>query len=218
MTVELLEEASPEVKEQSARSEPSLFSSADLQAALDAVPPPHLPDIEAVSSETANGAPAPGDDATGAMLYGRYVGQISARIERAWLKPRTPIGAEIFTCRVGVLQDAAGKVLEVAPSGCNGDERWRSSLVRAVETASPLPAPPDPKVFRRQIELNFTAAQYVAGGSTEGFEPESRMAMNLPTPKDHGPNTPNVIDRLRALKEGKPGTVDLRLGSGAQPR
>lgn len=35
-------------------------------------------------------------------ISGRYVGQIQARIERAWLRPRTAIGAPIFQCQVQV--------------------------------------------------------------------------------------------------------------------
>src|SRR5689334_14156466 len=60
---------------------------------------------------------AQGDQAGRALLFGRYMGQISARIERAWLRPRsvpsdvakgdsaesTHPGA--FSCRVQITQD-----------------------------------------------------------------------------------------------------------------
>src|ERR1700733_14693025 len=41
----------------------------------------------------ASPAKAAGDQAQHALLYGRYMGQIQARIERAWMRPRTDIGA-----------------------------------------------------------------------------------------------------------------------------
>ena len=44
------------------------------------------------------------------VLYGRYVGQIRARIERAWLRPCSLIGASSFTCVVQIVQDRVGTV------------------------------------------------------------------------------------------------------------
>jgi hypothetical protein len=105
-------------------------------------------------------------------LYGRYVGQISARIDRAWLRPRTPIGAASFSCRVRILQDTAGNVTEVTLEQCNGDTRWQLSLVHAIDSASPLPAPPDPDVFSRTLHLGFTAEAYSGGLHEDQYEPE----------------------------------------------
>src|SRR5579871_6628309 len=48
-------------------------------------------------------APAAADPATHALLFGRYVGQMSARVERAWVRPRTPINGT-FTCQVRIKQ------------------------------------------------------------------------------------------------------------------
>lgn len=104
-------------------------------------------------------------------LYGLYVHQIDARIERAWLRPRTPIGAGRFRCSARLEQDEAGHVLEVSLRRCNGDNRWRQSLVDAVRSAVPLPLPPDPKVFRRVIMLSFEAQAYTSSSDPELYEP-----------------------------------------------
>jgi hypothetical protein len=102
-------------------------------------------------------APTNGDQATRAVLFGRYMGQIDARIERAWTKPATLAGHESFACRVSVLQDAVGNVRAVDLEQCTGDSRWQQSLVRAIQSASPLPAPPDPAVFTPTLRLVFSA-------------------------------------------------------------
>jgi len=115
--------------------------------------------------------PSSGDRQRQAALFGRYIGQIQARVERAWLRPRTPIGADSFECRVQVLQNARGEVQEVTVQRCNGDVRWGLSLVRAIERASPLPAPPDPSVFAETLQLSFHSEAFV--GDEEGFEADA---------------------------------------------
>jgi hypothetical protein len=106
-------------------------------------------------------------------LFGRYVGQINARIDRAWLRPRSPIGATLFSCRALIDQDERGNVAGVILEDCNGDGRWQLSLVRAIQSASPLPAPPDPKVFRHQVQLSFQSTGFRAGIAEDGFEPST---------------------------------------------
>ena len=98
----------------------------------------------------------PTQDPGKSRLYGLYVGQINARIERAWSLPRESAGAT-FVCSVRVDQEKDGSVESVTLEECNGDTRWQSSLVHAIEAASPLPAPPDDSVFARTIRLRFEA-------------------------------------------------------------
>lgn len=105
-------------------------------------------------------------------LTGIYEGQMRARIERAWLRPREELEAEGFACRVKVRQDARGRVKEVELERCNGSTAWRYSLVSAINAASPLPAPPDPAVFVDAFSMTFRSQGYVAGGSEEGFQIE----------------------------------------------
>lgn len=195
-----------------------------LPATVDLILPPAPPDIE-TNRDAPPSPPAPGDESLAAHLYGMYVGQINARIERAWLKPRTSTGADRFVCRVQVLQSPSGDVQEITLLDCNGDARWKSSLVRAIQTASPFPAAPDPRVFRKHITLQFASDAFVAGGSSEGFEPEALTAMlnvggasvvsdNAVSVPINTPNAPapyNVIEQLRFMRNGKSGTVELRI-------
>jgi len=106
-----------------------------------------------------NATAGPGSEAEQArlaQLRERYIGQISARIERAWIKPRAaPAGAESFSCRVRIDQNESGTVREVTLQQCDGNLPLRLSLIRAIESASPLPAASDPAVFARSIQLSF---------------------------------------------------------------
>jgi TonB C terminal len=175
---------------------------------------------DAASSGERSGSPQAQGDATAfALLYGRYLGQITARIERAWMRPRTSPGTAIFACRLQVLQDDRGQVLEVTLGRCNAAARWRASLVAAVRSASPLPAPPDRHVFRRSITLALASEAFVPGGSTQGFEPVTLPAVRASAAEPPAPAAPDYLDQLRALREGRPGSVDLRIEGrpGSEP-
>jgi hypothetical protein len=140
-------------------------------------------DVGADSEADPNEAVAPVDDTSSdrevrAALFGQYIGQIQARVERAWLRPRSAIGEDLFECRVQILQNPRGEVEEVTLQRCNGDSRWQLSLVQAIERASPLPAPPEPTVFSGSIQLVFRSELYEPGADTGGYEsgPAARSA------------------------------------------
>ena len=116
------------------------------------------------------------EESSAGEMYGRYVGQIQARIDRAWLRPRSAIGAPLFQCQVQIDQDDAGRVGEVTLLQCNGNTPWQLSLVHAIEAASPLPAPPDPAVFARHILLQFRAMAYSPGAEAGLYEPPDAAA------------------------------------------
>jgi TonB C terminal len=154
----------------------ALPHSALVIASPDPTPPPVL-DEEAI--EDAESTEAAGDTHGHAEMFGRYLGQISARIERAWRRPRSAIGASRFSCQTKIEQDERGKVLSVELRYCNGDVRWKHSLVSAIERASPLPAPPIPSVFARWLTLNFSAESWQAGlSNAHDYEPEIRLAVS----------------------------------------
>lgn len=146
-------------------------------------PPPFLPAVMAdlsnsdshddgAASETQVGA-----DAGYVLMLGRYVNQINARVERAWVRPRKPIESDLFRCRARIMQAPNGEVKEIELDSCNGDAAWQMSLVRAIQSASPLPAPPDPKVFSRRLILDFHSRAFSADQGPEGFEPPTQTAM-----------------------------------------
>jgi hypothetical protein len=69
-----------------------------------------------------------------------------------------------------VVQDARGNVEEILLPNCNGSADWQQSLVSAVRQASPLPAPPDQKVFSKSITLQFAGFAYRPGYPTDDYE------------------------------------------------
>lgn len=129
-------------------------------------------DDDGVASHIAVGA-----DAGYVLMLGRYVNQLNARIERAWVRPRDAIESDLFRCRAQITQEPNGDVREIELDNCNGDAAWQVSLVRAIQSASPLPAPPDPKVFSRRLVLDFHSRQFSPDQGTDGFEPQTQTAM-----------------------------------------
>jgi hypothetical protein len=110
-------------------------------------------------------------DEPSALILGQYLGQIDARIDRAWRRPRGPIGSERFICQVRIGQDGQGNVTDVTLEACNGTLAWQLSLVHAIESASPLPAPADPSVFAHALHVRFEAAPFGPESPPEEYEP-----------------------------------------------
>ena len=122
-----------------------------------------------------------GDGTERARLVGIYTGQIRARVERIWRRPRSPVNEHAslskagstdasFQCQVQIVQDMDRNVQEVLLPRCNGSPAWRRSLVFAIQQASPLPAPPNSSVFSHSIALNFVGLPYVTGAPDEDYE------------------------------------------------
>jgi colicin import membrane protein len=86
-------------------------------------------------------------------LLAQYVSMIQARIERAWNRP--PSAKQGLRCTVFVNQVPGGTVTKVTLGDCNGDAAVQQSITNAVLQASPLPAPPDPSLFERNLRLVF---------------------------------------------------------------
>jgi hypothetical protein len=150
------------------------------------VPPEILPEIQPItfadlppevtiddsSAEANQSASSLSEESERSQLYGQYLGQIDARIERAWLRPRNPIGARLFSCTARIEQDEAGNIQGITLVRCNGDVKWQQSLVRGIQAASPLPSPPDPKVFKRHITLSFRGEAYSERSDPYLYEPD----------------------------------------------
>lgn len=86
-------------------------------------------------------------------LLDQYETMIRQRIERNWSRP--PSAAPGLRCEVNVRQAPGGTVLDVSIGACNGDEAVRRSIEAAVLRASPLPDPPDPSLFERNLTIIF---------------------------------------------------------------
>jgi len=83
----------------------------------------------------------------------QYQALIAARIERAWIRP--PSAHAGINCQVNITQVPGGEVTVVQVGKCNGDEAVRQSIETAAYRASPLPAPPDPALFDRDVVVTF---------------------------------------------------------------
>lgn len=114
-----------------------------------------------------------------AALYGRYLGQIHARIDRAWVRPRSAIGAPLFRCQVEVDQGPDGTVGTVTLQRCNGTMRWQQSLVQGITAASPLPAPPNPAVFAEHVILHFEAVAFAPGEPADEYAAPQTSALRI---------------------------------------
>jgi len=154
----------------------------------------------------------PDDHSSLGVMYGQYVGQIQARIDRAWRRPRTAIGAPLFQCQVQIDQDAVGRVDDITLLQCNGDARWKLSLVHAVEEASPLPAPPDPTVFTRHVLLQFRAMGYSAGAPPELYEPSAARVADA-RQEEAGQQAQKAIEALREITKSPQShkVIELRI-------
>jgi hypothetical protein len=155
--------------------------------------PADVPNIQAVETlalsdeEPVSQVVGHGDVAELTRLFGIYNGQIKARIDRGWLRPRSPIQednvstetAESFQCKVQIVQDARGNIQEILLLRCNGSPAWQHSLVVAIQQASPLPAPPDLKVFTHSIILDFIGLPFIRGESSELYEQASSHGEQL---------------------------------------
>jgi len=106
---------------------------------------------ETEAAETAAAARAAA--ARAASLSAQWAAAIQARVQRAWIRPASAVAG--LDCRVLVTQAPGGTVLSAEVRACNGDDSVRQSIEAAVFRASPLPPPPDPSLFERNIDLRF---------------------------------------------------------------
>ena len=92
-----------------------------------------------------------------ASLRDQYEVAIAQKVERNWIRP--VFSAQPGSCRVRVKQIPGGDVVNVDASACGGDPSYRQSVEAAVFRAAPLPQPPDPAVFDRDIIFTFKPNQ-----------------------------------------------------------
>jgi colicin import membrane protein len=83
----------------------------------------------------------------------QYIARLASRIQNAWIKP--PSARAGLDCIVNITQLPGGEVANAKVSQCNGDAAARQSIENAVYRASPLPAPPDPALFERNLVIHF---------------------------------------------------------------
>lgn len=87
-------------------------------------------------------------------LKARYVQAIQAHVEQRWFEP--PGTGPGLSCTAFVSQIPGGEVVGMRFGSCNGSAAVRQSIETAIRNASPLPAPPEPALFEREVQLIFT--------------------------------------------------------------
>jgi len=83
----------------------------------------------------------------------QYMMQIKQQVNNNWLRPVTTTAGQ--SCEVIVTQTMSGDVIDVRVQACTSDKAFQRSVERAVRKASPLPLPPDPELFDREIYFKF---------------------------------------------------------------
>ena len=86
-------------------------------------------------------------------LRNQYVGLLQAKIERNWIRPQSARAG--LKCTLHITQIPGGEVVNASLGDCNGDAVVKQSILDAVLRASPLPAPPDPSLFERNLNIVF---------------------------------------------------------------
>jgi colicin import membrane protein len=82
-----------------------------------------------------------------------WAAQITEKIRLAWVRPLSAKAG--LVCVVHVTQSPDGVVQKAEVKSCNGDEGVRQSIQDAAFAASPLPPPPDPSLFQRDLNVTF---------------------------------------------------------------
>ena len=88
-----------------------------------------------------------------AGLLDEYARLIQNQITRNWTRPPSAIVG--LDCTVNVVQIPSGDVIDVRVGACNGDDVVIRSIEAAVRRASPLPKPPTPALFERNLVVRF---------------------------------------------------------------
>jgi colicin import membrane protein len=87
----------------------------------------------------------------------RWAYAIQQQITRNFIRPAS--APENLECIVDVKQLPGGQVVNVEIGRCNGDAAVRRAIEAAVNKASPLPSPDNPRVFERDLTLIFRPEQ-----------------------------------------------------------
>jgi len=88
-----------------------------------------------------------------AGLQQRYIALIRQKVYNNWIAP--PGSPDNLNCTVLVSQVSGGAVTNVQIPTCNGDDAVVQSIITAVYRSSPLPTPPDPSLFDRNLKFTF---------------------------------------------------------------
>jgi hypothetical protein len=133
-----------------------------------------MPHVD-LPDEDAQRAPAP---ASQVPVVVRRIGEITARIQGAWVQPvaqRAAPGAGEFHCRVRILQDEGGTLRALNVQQCDADEALRASVLKAIRASAPLPTRDDAENGAWDLTLEFTSYAPISVGRRSRVEPAASM-------------------------------------------
>ncbi|MGB5210511.1 MAG: TonB C-terminal domain-containing protein [Gammaproteobacteria bacterium] len=99
------------------------------------------------------GALAAEEDIRNSGMREQYAALIQQRVTRNWIRP--PEARAGLRCELFVTQIPGGEVVAVRFGACDAGDTVKRSIEAAVFKASPLPRPPDPALFERNLVLDF---------------------------------------------------------------
>lgn len=108
---------------------------------------------EQMQAEAAAAARAQAEQKELASARDLYRLAIEQKVARHWVKVPSAVSGQ--TCRVVIRQIPGGEVIGVQMEYCQGDAALERSVEQAIYMASPLPEPPDPRVFSRDLGFTF---------------------------------------------------------------
>lgn len=127
-----------------------------LAIALPTLPPLGTDDVAHDAFDLAREAESGAEVAELERLQGVYRGQVQGRLARVLemaLEAPLPAGAP---CRVEVIQNERGEVMDIDLAACEIDEGGRRRLESALRRASPLPAPPAGLALASTVTLDLS--------------------------------------------------------------
>jgi colicin import membrane protein len=86
-------------------------------------------------------------------LVDAYRNAIGQKIAQNWLQP--PSISDDLRCMVRVIQLPDGSVSNATITRSSGSSVFDESVIKAIYKASPLPQPPRPEIFDREIDVAF---------------------------------------------------------------
>jgi colicin import membrane protein len=83
----------------------------------------------------------------------QYMEVIRQKVRRNWTQPASARPGD--SCDVRVQQIPGGEIVSAVATNCTGDAAFARSVEAAVLRSSPLPPPPNPALFERNLLFNF---------------------------------------------------------------
>jgi hypothetical protein len=100
--------------------------------------------------------------------YVRYMGEVTARIQRRWALPSAKSNAD-FHCRALIRRGPAGEAEVLTLQPCDEDPALQASVLEAIRRATPLPLRTDPPA--ETLALDFAVFGAKAEGRSSSVQP-----------------------------------------------